>query len=120
MYSFPPGLRVEISDGECGHRGLGAWGGRLQRGQELSRGVFNDEWPNIYFAEEAVFSPKTSNAPRRGAGGALQCGAGEWLRYTPLVLMKTNQIVKSAAETQGIMQVLVINKLTKRQKQDTT
>lgn len=73
--SFPPGLLVEISDGECGCRRPGAgadW--------KLSWSSPWNEWPHSSSAEEAASAPKTTHAPRGGAGGALQCGTGEWLQ----------------------------------------
>ena len=79
VYSFPPGLLVEISDGECGCWGLGAAAGWGPRGQELSRSSFWNEQPHADLAEEAAGSPQTAHAARGGAGGALQPGAGEWL-----------------------------------------
>lgn len=78
VLSFPAGLLVEIRDGECGHRGPGAgtdWG---PRGQNLSRRSFRNGRTHSNIAEEAAGSPQVAHAPRGGAGGALQCGAGEW------------------------------------------
>ena len=70
---FPPGLPVEISDGECS-RGHGSDGG-LQ--DACGRIKFELSIPDP--PEEAACCPQTAHALRGGARGTLQCGAGEWI-----------------------------------------
>lgn len=73
LESLPPGLLVEISDGECGRRRPGAG-----VGWAFSRRHLCNEWPCSNLAEEAAGSI-AAHATWGGVGKALQCSAGKWI-----------------------------------------